>query len=138
VDSNDDIYFIVRKRSEKELGSTSKGVFFLKYNQQGDQLWSKQLDPEVKFVTGLTADDQGNIYVTGLADSTPQRKTKGEADACIAKYDQTGTQLWVRLLGTPSRTSAAVWPLTLREICMSRATRLGILPSLTRAGKTRS
>lgn len=101
VDSNDDIYFIVRKRSEKELGSTSKGAFFLKYNQQGDQLWSKQLDPEVKFVTGLSADDQGNIYVTGLADSTPQRKTKGEADACIAKYDQTGTQLWVRLLGTP-------------------------------------
>jgi hypothetical protein len=101
VDSNDDIYFVVQKRSEKEVNSTSKGVFFLKYNQQGDQLWSKQLDPEVKFVTGLSADDQGNIYVTGLADSTPQRKTRGEADACIAKYDQTGTQLWVRLLGTP-------------------------------------
>ena len=92
VDSNDDIYFVVQ---------TSKGVFFLKYNQQGDQLWSKPLDPEVKFVTGLSADNQGNIYVTGLAESTPQRKTKGEADACIAKYDQTGTQLWVRLVGTP-------------------------------------
>ena len=100
VDSNDDIYFLVRKRSEKELGSTSEGMFFLKYNQQGDQLWSKQLDPEIEFVTGSSADDQGNIYVTGLANSTPQRKTKGETDACIAKYDQTGTQLWVRLLGT--------------------------------------
>jgi hypothetical protein len=100
VDSNDDIYFLVRRRSEKKLGSKLEGMFFLKYNQQGDRLWSKELDPEVKFVTGMTADDQGNIYVTGLADSTPQRQTKGEADGCIAKYDQTGTQLWVRLLGT--------------------------------------
>ncbi|MCP4378401.1 MAG: hypothetical protein GY794_19780, partial [bacterium] len=28
-------------------------------------------------------------------------KTKGKADGYIAKYDQTGTQLWTRLIGTP-------------------------------------
>ena len=36
VDSNDDIYFVVKKRSEKELNSTFKGVFLLKYSQKGD------------------------------------------------------------------------------------------------------
>jgi len=40
VDSNDDIYFVVKKRSEKEVNSTSKGMFLLKYNQKGDQLWT--------------------------------------------------------------------------------------------------
>lgn len=101
VDSNDDIYFVVKKRSEKELGSTSKGVFLLKYNQQGDQLWSKQLDPGLEDATGLAADDQGNIYVFGFVSSTPERETKGKNDVVIAKYDQTGTKQWIWQLGTP-------------------------------------
>ncbi|MHC4259654.1 MAG: NHL repeat-containing protein [Planctomycetota bacterium] len=102
ADSNDDIYFAVKRQSKDASGSTtSRGVFLLKYNQQGKQLWSKQLDPEIQGTTDLTADDQGNIYISGLAKSTAERKTKGESDAFIAKYDQAGTQLWVWQMGTP-------------------------------------
>jgi hypothetical protein len=102
VDSNDGIYFAVKKESKDASGSTtSKGVFLLKYSQRGDQLWSKQLDPGVENATGLAADDQGNIYVFGFVSSTPERETKGGHDALVAKYDQTGIQQWVWQLGTP-------------------------------------
>ena len=79
----------------------SKSWHLLKLNQKGEQLWTRLLDPEVAEVSGLKADDQGNIYVFGPGDSTDERKTKGKVDAYIAKYDQTGTQLWARLIGTP-------------------------------------
>ncbi|TKJ36415.1 MAG: hypothetical protein CEE38_11400 [Planctomycetes bacterium B3_Pla] len=102
ADSNDSIYFTVKKQTKDASGATtSKGLFLLKYNQQGDQLWSKQLDPGVEDATGLAADDQGNIYVFGFVSSTPERETKGGHDALVAKYDQTGIQQWVWQLGTP-------------------------------------
>jgi len=101
ADSNDGIYMVVTRESEDNSGSKAKAVFLLKYSRQGDQLWSRQLDAGVEGTSGLTADDQGNIYVFGHATSTPERKTKGGFDACIAKYDHTGTRLWSRQLGTP-------------------------------------
>jgi len=102
VDSNDDIYFTVKRQSKDASGATtSKGLFLLKYSQQGDQLWSKQLDPRISHISGLTADDQGNIYVFGIADNTHEQEAKGKNDVVIAKYDQTGTQQWIWQLGTP-------------------------------------
>jgi hypothetical protein len=105
VGSDGGIYFAFIKAVKDAPGwdgnVISKSWFLLKYNQEGEQLWNKQLDPEVAEVSGLTADDQGNIYVFGPAGSTSERKTKGKADGYIAKYDQTGTQLWARLIGTP-------------------------------------
>ena len=89
------------KSKDASGSATSKGMFLLKYSQQGDQLWSRQLDPGVEDTSGLTADDQGNIYVFGHVSSTPERETEGGYDAFIAKYNQTGTQLWARQLGTP-------------------------------------
>ena len=105
VDSEGGIYFAVIKAVRETPGfdgkiiSTSKHL--LKYSPKGEQLWTRQLDPEVAEVSGLKADDQGNIYLFGPGDSTSERKTKGKSDAYIAKYDQTGTQLWARLIGTP-------------------------------------
>ena len=102
ADSNDSIYFTVAKKSKDASGSaTSQGLFLLKYSQQGDQLWSKQLDPGVEDATGLAADDQGNIYIFGFVSSTPERETEGGHDALVAKYDQTGIQQWIWQLGTP-------------------------------------
>ena len=101
ADSNDGIYFAVKKTSKDASGATtSKGVLLLKYSQEGDQLWSRQLDPGIKDTDGLTADDQGNIYVFGIAISTHEGDIKGGSDAVFAKYDQAGNQLWIRLVGT--------------------------------------
>ena len=105
VDGEGGIYFAFIKAVRETPGFDGKVIstswHLLKYNQKGEQLWIKRLDPEVTEVSGLKADDQGNIYVFGPGDSTSERKTKGKADAYIAKYDQTGTQLWARLIGTP-------------------------------------
>jgi hypothetical protein len=100
--SDGGIYFVLKRESKDASGSTtSKDLFLLKYSQQGDQLWSKQLDPGIEDATGLAADDQGNIYVFGFVSSTPERETKGGHDALVSKYDQTGTQQWIWQLGTP-------------------------------------
>ncbi|MHC4569690.1 MAG: hypothetical protein ACYTE3_28520, partial [Planctomycetota bacterium] len=84
VGSDGGIYFAFIKAVKDAPGwdgnVISKSWFLLKYNQEGEQLWNKQLDPEVAEVSGLTADDQGNIYVFGPAGSTSERKTKGKAD----------------------------------------------------------
>jgi hypothetical protein len=101
ADSNDGIYFAVKKTSkDASVATMSRGMLLLKYSQEGDQLWSRQLDPRIKDADGLTADDQGNIYVFGIAISTHEREVKGGSDAVFAKYDQRGTQLWARQLGT--------------------------------------
>jgi hypothetical protein len=105
VDGEGGIYFAFIKAVKDAPGFDgkviSKSWFLLKYNQEGEQLWTRRLDPEVAEVSGLTADDQGNIYVFGPGDSTHEEEVKGGSDAYIAKYDQTGTQLWARLIGTP-------------------------------------
>ena len=105
VDNEGGIYFAFKKQVKDAPGFDGRVIstswHLLKYNQKGEQLWTRLLDPEVAEVSGLTADDQGNIYVFGPAGSTSERKTKGKVDGYIAKYDQTGTQLWARLIGTP-------------------------------------
>ena len=105
VDSEGGIYFAVIKAVQDAPGFDGKvistSLHLLKYNQKGEQLWTRQLDPEVAEVSGLTADDQGNIYVFGPGGSTHEEEVKRGSDAYIAKYDQTGTQLWARLIGTP-------------------------------------
>ena len=100
VGSDGGIYFTVKQKPNDTSGPASEGLFLLKYSQEGDQLWSKRLDPKVEDTDGLTADDQGNIYVFGHVSSTPERETKGGYDAFIAKYDQAGSQQWVLQPGT--------------------------------------
>ncbi|MCP4262850.1 MAG: hypothetical protein GY774_35875 [Planctomycetes bacterium] len=99
--SDGGIYFVINKQSKDASGNTtSRGRFLLKYSQQGEQLWSKALGPGIADTTGLTPDDNGNIYVFGHVSSTSGWKTIGKYDAFYAKYDKAGTLLWRRQLGT--------------------------------------
>jgi outer membrane protein assembly factor BamB len=106
ADSNDGIYLSAERESTDASGSTSTVRYLLKYNQDGDQLWSKQLGangdehPLHMAVDGLAADDQENIYVFGHTDSKLGREKKGKYDAFFARYDRAGTQQWVRQVGT--------------------------------------
>ena len=102
VDSEGGIYFAFKKQVKDAAGSViSKSWFLLKYNQEGEQLWNKQLDPRIKDTDGLAADDHGNIYVFGIVDSTHEGEVKGGSDAFFAKYDKAGNQEWLFKLGTP-------------------------------------
>jgi hypothetical protein len=53
------------------------------------------------WVHGLAAGDRGSIYLFGNTKSSLGRENMGKLDAFFAKYDQTGTQVWVRQVGTP-------------------------------------
>jgi len=105
VDGEGRIYFAFKKQVKDAPGFAGSVIstswFLLKYNQEGEQLWSKQLDPRVEDTMGMTADDQGNLCVFGHAGSTHEQEAKGKNDVVIAKYDQTGTKQWIWQLGTP-------------------------------------
>jgi len=104
VDSEGGIYFAFKKQVKDAAGFAgsviSQSWFLLKYNQEGEQLWSRQFDPGIEDPLGLTPDDNGNIYVFGHVSSTDKRQTKGKYDGFYAMYDKAGNQLWIRLVGT--------------------------------------
>ena len=107
VDSNDGIYIAVSRESRDASGSALKKRYLIKFNQDGNQVWSKHLgangeEAPLHFaVDDLAADDQENIYVFGYTESILGRENKGKYDAFFAKYDQAGTRQWVRQVGTP-------------------------------------
>ena len=105
VDNEGGIYFAFKKQVKDAPGFDGSVIstswHLLKYNQEGEQLWSKQLDPRVEDTMGMTADDQGNLYVFGIVGSTHEQEAKGKNDVVIAKYDQTGAKQWIWQLGTP-------------------------------------
>ena len=99
ADSNDGIYFCVSEKDKDKAGhKIFKNTTILKYNQQGDQIWSKQLEGYV--VGDFTEDNHSYIYVFGYIQSTSGKDTKGGHDGFVARYDQAGNQQWVWQLGT--------------------------------------
>ncbi|MFC1761237.1 SBBP repeat-containing protein [Planctomycetota bacterium] len=109
TDSNDGIYMAVLREppNDSEPASTTQGFFLLKYNQDGDSLWTRQLGKSDTgeflhvAVNGLAADSHDNVYVYGYTHSSLGQKNLGKNDVFIAKYDHTGSRQWVRQLGTP-------------------------------------
>jgi hypothetical protein len=68
----------------------------------------KQLGtPDDDYSYGVATDSNGNVYLTGETDGKLGDKDydgtyyPDAPDAWVAKYDSSGTQLWVKQLGTP-------------------------------------
>jgi hypothetical protein len=99
VNSNGSIFLIINRDRQ----SKSSTRYLLKYTQAGTQVWSKPLGANGvhMWVHGLAAGDRGSIYLFGNTNSSLGRENMGKLDAFFAKYDQTGTQVWVRQVGTP-------------------------------------
>lgn len=64
--------------------------------------WVKLLGTENNELgQGITADSADNIYVTGYTDGNLDGQiNEGSYDIFLAKYDESGTKQWVKLLGT--------------------------------------
>jgi hypothetical protein len=96
---------------EMRIGSAmlkSKGgsdVFVAKYSATGRLLWAVAGGGEGWDAgTSVTADNEGNIYLTGYFEGeasfeNKQLSTKGETDVFIAKYSPSGVLLWVEQAG---------------------------------------
>ena len=89
ADSNDGIYIAVSRTPKDAPESTSKDQYLLKFNQHGDNVWSRQLgkngfeDFLDLVVQGLAADDHENIYVFGYTDSKLGQEKKGGYDGFL-------------------------------------------------------
>jgi len=88
IDSSDNIYIIA---GSDNRGLGGRDVALIKYNSAGTLLWdiawgsSGYDDPR-----GITLDNLGNIYITGVIDSYGA----GDYDIFIAKFDSVPTLLW--------------------------------------------
>jgi hypothetical protein len=84
--------------------TATKAVFLTKYDSSGNNLWVKLLgasasDSESR---GITVDATGSAYITGYTDSSLDGVTAVTASYAIfaARYDSSGNQQWVKMLGT--------------------------------------
>jgi hypothetical protein len=90
-----------------ELGGPYAGGTFdahlSKFDNAGNRLWARQIGTAATdFVTGVSADGLGNVYVAGFTDGSLGGPNAGGSDAFVSKYDQDGNRVWIRQFGTPA------------------------------------
>ncbi len=122
VDGNGDIYITGAFNSDTayfnrggsggilpRIGSGSNG-FLAKYDGSGNFLWAKNMGGNGSCLgMGLTTDNNGNVYLTGYLSDGPidfnpggsggSLPSRGSFDAFLAKYDGSGSFLWVKGMG---------------------------------------
>lgn len=91
----------------QNLISNGKGVFFAKYDLNGDYIWAKNLSGVGSYGGGsaIEVNDSGNVFITGYFGNTvdfdPSLVTKNitantTADRFFAKYDNFGNFIWAK------------------------------------------
>lgn len=87
-------------------GSTSSGngdAFLVRYSTSGTQQWIRQFGTDQQDVAYGVAASGSSIYVGGNTYGTfPGGTSQGGSDGFVARYNSSGTQQWVRQLGTTS------------------------------------
>ncbi len=89
------------------LGGTNAGsydAYLTKFDDQGNLQWVEQFgsagDDEAY---SLYIDRSDNIFVAGYTDGNLAGTNAGSFDAWVARYDQSGNQIWITQFGTPDR-----------------------------------
>lgn len=76
-------------------------IWLARYDGAGDQLWIHQFGTtEFDRPLAATPDGLGGVFVGGLTAGSLGGPSAGGADAWLARHDSTGTQLWIRQVGT--------------------------------------
>lgn len=76
-------------------------AFLSKYDDTGARQWIRQLGTAATDECyGVSADGQGNVYISGSTNFNLGGTNAGNSDAFLSKYDAAGTLLWTRQLGT--------------------------------------
>ncbi|MBA3901093.1 MAG: T9SS type A sorting domain-containing protein [Bacteroidetes bacterium] len=87
----------------------SKGFYLFKFSPTGNLLWHKNIGDAQIFE--IAVDEQLNVYITGSYNQLHHKDTliiQGDAEnAFVAKYDQTGAELWAKVFDGP--TSASIF-----------------------------
>jgi len=104
VDSNNNIYVTGTTAGGLD-GYTNSGeqdIFLVKYDLNGNKLWTRQLGTSASDIAhGVAVDSSNNIYVTGETRGGMDNNTSfGDKDIFLVKYDLNGTRQWTQQLGT--------------------------------------
>jgi hypothetical protein len=76
--------------------------FLSKYDAAGSVQWTRQFGTNYSFGMAVSADQPGSIYVSGFTGDSLVGSSAGGEDAYLIKYNDVGSRLWTRQLGTTS------------------------------------
>jgi Ca2+-binding RTX toxin-like protein len=104
VDSAGNSY-VVGKTSGAFTGNVTQGSFdayIAKYDTNGNQTWVKQFGTaQDDQTTGISLDSSNNVYVSGYTNGVLAGNTNADQyDVFVSKYNSSGTQSWIKQLGT--------------------------------------
>lgn len=85
-----------------EPNAGSRDAFVIKYDSNGNQVWSRQLgSSSFDTATSVAADQQENVYLSGYTEGNLGGPKQGSySDAWVAKLDSNGNQVWIQQFGT--------------------------------------
>ena len=82
-------------------GGETADIFLAKYDASGTLLWMRQTGTAAREEPiGVAVDGDGNAFITGYTNGNLGGPNAGEIDIFLAKYDPSGTLLWIRQTGT--------------------------------------
>ena len=109
IDSKDNI--LLTGYTDNSLGGSNAGSYdawVTKYDTNGNQWWMTQFGtPELDQGLGITSDNSGNVYVTGITGGSLGDTNAGSFDSWLAKLDVVSGTL-KDFSGTSSSTSSSV------------------------------
>lgn len=92
--------------NQKLVSKGDKDIFIIKYNNNGEVLWSAGGGGNMADIsTAIAADQNGNCYVTGDFEGTAELGKKiiesaGKNDVFLAKFSSDGTIQWLKRAGS--------------------------------------
>ncbi len=86
--------FIAGYQSDSE----GRNSFLAQYNSLGSLVWSKilVLEKQYNYGTAVAVDFEGNVFLAGTTEPTAGEVQIGYQDSFLAKFDASGTQLWLK------------------------------------------
>ncbi|MCP4133889.1 MAG: hypothetical protein GY754_23165 [bacterium] len=108
TDSSGNVYVTVYSNGSFN-GYSNTGdydIFLVKYNSQGEELWTSHIDSSTNDSPQEAAiDSEGNIYVTGYTDgdmdgADGSQTHSGAYDLFLVKFNSSGDVAWIRQKGT--------------------------------------
>ncbi len=92
--------------TDGNLGGPNAGewdAWIARLDSQGNTVWMRQLGGvSTDFASSLAAGPAGGAYVGGLTFNSLGAPSAGARDVWVALYNSSGTQQWIRQLGTTS------------------------------------